>query len=117
MDFQSLGKKGEQYAKEYLIANGYTILATNQQFNLNKKKLGEIDIIAKLGQVTYIFEIKTRRSDKYGSANESLTTKKINTLYTITEFLSNKYSLMKLQLIAIQITKTRVNIEIHDIII
>ena len=107
MDIQSIGKKGEQYAQEYLINNGYTILATNQQFNLNKKKLGEIDIIARLGDVTYIFEIKTRSSIKFGNAVESLTAKKINTLYTITEFLSNKYSLIKLQLIAIQFTKTK----------
>ena len=115
MDNKSLGKKGEEYAKDYLINKGYTILATNQQFNQNKKKIGEIDIIAQLGQVTYVFEIKTRSSVKCGNAIESLTTKKINTLYSIVEFLSNKYTLIKLQLIAIQIKKNEVKIDIIDI--
>jgi putative endonuclease len=115
MDVKSIGKIGENYAKEYLTQNGYKILATNQQFNINKKKLGEIDIIAHLDNVTYIFEVKTRRGTKFGLATESVTTKKLQTLYTITEFLAPKYSKIRLQLIAIQIKNNLFKLQINDL--
>jgi putative endonuclease len=115
MDVKSIGKIGENYAKEFLTQNGYKILATNQQFNINKKKLGEIDIIAQLDNVTYIFEVKTRRGTKFGLATESVTAQKLQTLYTITEFLAAKYEIISLQLIAIQVYNTFFEISINDL--
>jgi Holliday junction resolvase-like predicted endonuclease len=115
MDVKSIGKIGENYAKEFLTQNGYKILATNQQFNINKKKLGEIDIIAQLDNVTYIFEVKTRRDTKFGLATESVTAQKLQTLYTITEFLAAKYEIIRLQLIAIQVYNAFFEISINDL--
>jgi putative endonuclease len=115
MDIKSIGKIGENYAKEYLINNGYRIIATNQQFNINKKKLGEIDIIAQLDNVTYIFEVKTRRGTKFGLATESVTAQKLQTLYIITEFLAPKYTIIRLQLIAIQLNNDLFEISINDL--
>jgi putative endonuclease len=115
MDSIKLGRLGEEFAIKYLIDNGYFILSHNQQFNSNHKKLGEIDIIASKDNITYVFEVKTRRSAKYGSAILSITPKKLQTLYTITEFLSTKYNCIKLQLIAIDVKNNQFNLTLIDL--
>ena len=115
MDSIKLGRLGEEFAIKYLIDNGYFILSRNQQFNTNHKKLGEIDIIASKDNITYVFEVKTRRSAKYGKAIQSITPKKLQTLYTITEFLSTKYNCIKLQLIAIDVNNNQFNLTLNDL--
>jgi putative endonuclease len=115
MDSIKLGRHGEEFAVQYLIDNGYTILSRNQQFNSNHKKLGEIDIIASKDNITYIFEVKTRRSTKYGNAIQTIPPKKLQTLYTITEFLSTKYNCIKLQLIAIDVCNNQFNLSLIDL--
>ncbi len=60
-EHNELGKKGEQLAKEHLMAKGYSIIALN--YRAGK---AEVDIIAKLGD-TYVFaEVKTRTSEFFG---------------------------------------------------
>jgi putative endonuclease len=115
MDSKQLGRLGEEYAAQYLIENDYIILSKNQQFNSNHKKLGEIDIIASKNNITFIFEVKTRRSTKFGKANQSITPQKLETLYTITEFLSTKYHCTKIQLIAIDMINNQFNLVIYDL--
>ncbi len=115
MDRQNIGKIGEHYAQQYLIDRGYMIIAINQQFNQNKKKLGEIDIIASLNNITYLFEVKTRKSNTFGPASEAITNNKLKTLYNITEFLASSYSCIKLQLIAIEMTNNKPQIQIIDL--
>jgi putative endonuclease len=115
MDRSKLGRLGEEFAIQYLIDNGYTILSRNQQFNSNHKKLGEIDIIASMYNITYIFEVKTRKSTKYGKAAQSITPKKLETLYIITEFLARSYGSLKIQLIAIDINHSNYDLSIMDL--
>ena len=63
----SLGKRGEIVAAEYLCQEGYRILERNYRC-----KIGEIDVVAeKNGRILFI-EIKTRRSDHYGLAQEAV---------------------------------------------
>lgn len=65
----STGKKGEEFAKEYLIKNGYKILETNKRFS----RFCEIDIIA-LDKKTLVFvEVKTRTGNVCGSPLEAIT--------------------------------------------
>lgn len=59
---QRLGKIGEQAVAKFLKRYGYKILAQNYRC-----KLGEIDIIAKDGQVLVFIEVKTRSGTSYGS--------------------------------------------------
>jgi putative endonuclease len=70
-EHNELGKKGEQLAKEHLMAKGYSIIDLN--FRAGK---AEVDIIAKIGE-TYVFaEVKTRTSEHYGLPESFVSNKK-----------------------------------------
>lgn len=62
-----LGFFGENKAAKYLKRNGYKILERNFRCSF-----GEVDIIAKKGDVTAFIEVKTRTSDDYGAPNEAV---------------------------------------------
>lgn len=62
-----IGRRGEALAAQFLEAQGYRILHRNW-----RKRAGEIDLIAQEGRVLVFVEVKTRRSNKYGEAMESL---------------------------------------------
>ena len=62
---------GEDVAVNFLQQNGYTILEKNFYFNH-----GEIDIVAKEGNVLVFVEVKSRRSIRFGTPEESVTPKK-----------------------------------------
>ena len=65
----SVGKKGEELAREYLIKNGYKVIETNKRFS----RFCEIDIIA-LDKNTLVFvEVKTRTTEICGSPFEAIT--------------------------------------------
>ena len=67
----NLGKNGEEVAASYLRGKGMRILVRNF-----RDKSGEIDIIAK-DRDTYVFvEVKTRRTDHFGTPEESVTHRK-----------------------------------------
>jgi putative endonuclease len=65
------GKTGENAAAKYLKNKGYKILAKNF-----RKTYGEIDIIAQKGENITFVEVKTRKSDAYGTPAEFVTIKK-----------------------------------------
>ena len=68
----SIGKKGEELAKEYLEKQGYKVIETNKRFS----RFCEIDIIAK-DKETYVFcEVKTRKTNICGSPLEAITKSK-----------------------------------------
>ncbi|MFH0754864.1 MAG: YraN family protein [Candidatus Omnitrophota bacterium] len=58
MKSHQLGKEGEAYAREFLLAQGYVLLAENY-----RTKFGEIDMIAREGEVVVFIEVKTRQED------------------------------------------------------
>ena len=65
----SIGKKGEEIARDFLVKNGYKIIATNVHFS----RYCEIDIIA-LDKETLVFcEVKTRKTTVCGSPFEAIT--------------------------------------------
>lgn len=68
---KTTGSQGEAQAATYLRGLGYTILQTNWRC-----RRGEIDIIAEDGATLIFVEVRTRRSDKLGSAEESVTAAK-----------------------------------------
>ncbi|HTV77924.1 MAG TPA: YraN family protein [Steroidobacteraceae bacterium] len=64
---QLLGARAEQLALEYLQARGLTILERNY-----RRRLGEIDLVARDGDVLVIAEVRTRSSGAFGGAAASV---------------------------------------------
>ncbi len=74
----SIGKQGEEIAKEYLVKQGYKILDTNKRFS----RQCEIDIIA-LDKDTLVFcEVKTRSTTVCGVPFEAITKSKYQNIKT-----------------------------------
>ncbi len=75
---QELGKWGEKLAADFLVKQGYTIVARNV-----RTPYGEVDLIAQQpdksnpdGMTIVFVEVKTRRTQSYGFPEESITTSK-----------------------------------------
>ena len=66
-----LGQIGEKTAVAFLERHGFHVLQRNF-----RNKLGEIDIVAKDGDTICFIEVKTRKTDAFGSPLESVTTAK-----------------------------------------
>lgn len=69
---QAVGRYGEDVAARHLRDQGMVILDRNWRC-----RAGEIDIVAKDGDVLVFCEVKTRRSDAYGSPAEAVTSRKL----------------------------------------
>ena len=67
-----LGKKGEEFAIDFLVKAGYKILEKNYRF-----QKAEVDIIALKGLVLAIVEVKTRSTDYFGNPQDFVNPKKI----------------------------------------
>ncbi len=65
------GRAGEELVQDYLNSKGYSILERNY-----KNKIGEIDIIAKDGDILVFIEVKSRTSISYGYAFEAVDLRK-----------------------------------------
>ncbi|MDX9788382.1 MAG: YraN family protein [Desulfobacterales bacterium] len=61
-------QKGEDVAVRHMQKCGYKILARNY-----RTPIGEIDIVAKDKDTLVFAEVKTRRSDRYGSPKSAVT--------------------------------------------
>ena len=68
---RSLGRMGEETARDYLERNGYRIIRRNYKISR-----GEIDIIAEKKKELHFIEVKTRKSDLFGAPEESVTAAK-----------------------------------------
>lgn len=68
---QRIGKWGEDTAVEFLVQRGYEIVTRNA-----RTPYGEIDIVARQGDVILFVEVKTRTSNKMGLPEESITPRK-----------------------------------------
>jgi putative endonuclease len=65
------GRAGESFAQSFLTGLGFTIVETNYRFGK-----GEIDIIARDGDVLVFCEVKTRERDQFGPPEYALTLRK-----------------------------------------
>jgi putative endonuclease len=66
-----VGRNGEDAAAAWYEAAGYTLLDRNW-----RTREGEIDIVAKRATTLVFCEVKTRRSDAFGTPAEAVTPRK-----------------------------------------
>lgn len=64
----ALGAYGETLAARYLTSRGMVVLDRNWRC-----ELGEIDLVLRDGRVLVVCEVKTRRSEAFGSPLEAVT--------------------------------------------
>jgi putative endonuclease len=65
---KQIGNRGEREAVQWLLANGYRILSQNYTCSI-----GEIDIVAKIGNIVCFVEVKTRQGNRFGVPAEAVT--------------------------------------------
>lgn len=75
---ESLGAYGETVAARHLVDRGMVLLDRNWRCDA-----GEIDLVLRDGQVLVVCEVKTRRSDAYGSPLEAVTPAKAARLHLL----------------------------------
>ncbi|MGC8855907.1 MAG: YraN family protein [Anaerolineae bacterium] len=78
---QTLGQWGEQIARNYLQAIGYKVLG----YNLHTP-YGEIDIVARHGEIMIFVEVKTRASSHLGLPEEAITPRKREHMLAAAEY-------------------------------
>ncbi len=71
----ALGRYGEEVAARHLQADGFVVLERNWRCDS-----GEIDIVARDGDVLVVCEVKTRTSLRFGSPFEAVTERKLHRL-------------------------------------
>lgn len=72
---KALGDMGEQVACDHLTAQGFELLDRNWRC-----ERGELDIVARRGDLLVFCEVKTRRSQRYGDPAEAVTAAKLGRL-------------------------------------
>lgn len=71
----ALGAFGERYARAHIEKAGYRIVDVNARL-----PSGEIDIVAEEGGVLALVEVRTKRGDRFGNPEESITEAKAEKL-------------------------------------
>jgi putative endonuclease len=80
----AMGRRGEDIAHRFLQRAGITIVARNYR---TASGSGEIDLIGWEGESLVVIEVKSRRTDDYGSPDRAIgTEKKLTLVRTAREF-------------------------------
>lgn len=87
---KSLGKIGEDFATEYLLSEGYSILQRNYTC-----RWGELDIIAQKQGKIFFFEVKTRKGTYLGKPHEAVHMQKLRHLQRTIQFYLLQHNLFK----------------------
>ena len=102
-----LGRLGEDLAINALIESGYEVVDRNR---IVLKR--EVDVIARDGATLVFIEVKTRKSDKFGSPAEAINKKRQKRLkqaaelYCMEQKLTNKVS-VRFDVVTVDYTKSR----------
>jgi putative endonuclease len=67
MDRRETGARAENSACAFLESHGFTIVTRNFL-----RRVGELDIVARAGDLLVIAEVRTRASDEFGGAAASI---------------------------------------------
>ena len=86
MEPRSLGAYGEERAARYLRWHGYRILERNYRC-----RMGEIDIIARKGNILAFVEVKLRKDARFAEAREFVTYAKQQRILTAAQFYLSRH--------------------------
>lgn len=108
MNNKKFGNAGEDLACRYLEKQGYKILERNKHYS----RFCELDIIAEYKKTIVFVEVKTRKTDNFGTPSEAITKTKYENIkkgvqYYISE---NKVKNYRIDVIGITI-KPEIKIE------
>lgn len=107
----STGKLGEDIATEHLAGVGYEILERNFRC-----PLGEIDIVARDHETLVFVEVRSRRTDNYGSPLESVGFAKQKKLSRVAEYYLNSHGLHQIKarfdVVAVKLRPSRPELEL-----
>lgn len=78
VDRQALGRWGEDLAAQHLASEGYELLARNWRC-----RAGELDIVARGGDVLAFVEVKTRSGLAFGEPSEAVTAVKARRIHVL----------------------------------
>lgn len=77
---RATGATGEDLAVAYLLKQGFRLVERNWRCGM-----GELDVIARDGSTLVFVEVRTRRGNAHGSAEESITLSKQRRLQRLAE--------------------------------
>jgi putative endonuclease len=104
-----LGKKGEDLAVDFLLKNGYTIVARNYTY-----QKAEVDIMAQKNDILAVVEVKTRTSADYGDPQQFLKPKQIQRIIKAVDEFINTNELdveVRFDIVAIVLNKKGMTLE------
>jgi putative endonuclease len=104
---QRVGRWGEQAAADHLGGKGYEILERNV-----RTPYGEIDLVARKGDMTFLVEVKTRTSHSYGLPEEAITARKQAHLLACAEHYAAEHEIDHWQIDVIAVEKIGGKVEI-----
>ncbi|MCK8479134.1 YraN family protein [Psychroserpens algicola] len=104
-----LGKKGEDLAVDFLLKDGYEIIARNYVY-----QKAEVDIIAQKSNILAVVEVKTRASRGFGNPQDFLKPKQIQRIIKAIDAFVNTNQLdveVRFDIIAIVLNKKEMSLE------
>ena len=108
MSTKTIGNAGEDLACRYLEKNGYKILERNKHYS----RFCEIDIIAIYKNTTVFVEVKTRKTDSFGTPAEAVTKTKYENIKKGVQFYLSENKVKDFRIVLISITlKPEIKIE------
>ena len=100
MNNRKFGDAGEDLACRYLEKQGYEILERNKHFS----RFCEIDIIAKYKDTVVFVEVKTRKTDGFGTPLEAITPSKLANIKKGVQFYISENKVKKYRVDVVGIT-------------
>jgi len=99
------GALGERIACDFLGENGYQILEKNYRC-----PNGEIDIVARQADTLVFVEVRTKKSRRFGSPEESITPAKMEKLRTLAQYYRQEHENLplnwRIDVVAIEMEKS-----------
>jgi putative endonuclease len=103
-----LGRHGEQLAADFLVANGYGLLARNLEL-----KVGEIDLLMADGDTIVVVEVKTQARDTFLDPVYKIGPAKQRKLHLLASIIASRYPDRNVRIDAVTVTNTPVPVITH----
>lgn len=100
MNNKIVGNAGEDLACRYLQKRGYEIIERNVHYS----RFCELDIIAKDKNTVVFIEVKTRKTNSFGTPAEAITKSKLDNIKKGVQFYLSEHKIKNFRIDAICIT-------------